>query len=64
MHAVKVKTPEGKTYFVILPQFEFETKDLKKWLKYEPLPEGFLFRSDKNDWWLTVEELRKLVENL
>ena len=64
MHAVKVKTPEGKTYFVILPQFEFETKDLKKWRKYEPLPEGFLFRSDKNDWWLTVEELRKLVENL
>ena len=63
-HAVKVKTPEGKTYFVILPQFTFETKNLQKWQKYEKLPEGFLFRSDKNDWWLSVEELRKLIEQL
>lgn len=64
MHAVKVKTPEGKTYFVILPQFEFETKDLNKWKNFEKLPEGFMFRSDKNDWWLTVEELRELIKEL
>ena len=64
MHAVRVKTPEGKTYFVVLPQFDFETKDLNKWKKFEKLPEGFVFRSDKNDWWLTVEELRELVGEL
>ena len=64
MHAVKVKTPEGRTYFVVLPQFTFETKNLQKWQKYEKLPEGFLFRSDKNDWWLSVEELKKLIEKL
>ena len=64
MHAVRVKTPEGKTYFVVLPQFDFETKDLNKWKKFEKLPEGFVFRSDKNDWWLTVEELRELIGEL
>ena len=64
MHAVKVKADNGRTYFVVLPQFEFESKDIQKWQKYEKLPEGFIFRSDKNDWWLTVEELRKLIEEI
>ncbi len=64
MHTVRVRTPEGKTYFVILPQFSFETKDTSKWSKYEKLPEGFIYRSDKNDWWLTVEELRELISKL
>jgi UDP-N-acetylglucosamine 4,6-dehydratase len=63
-HAVKVKAPNGRTYFVVLPQFSFETKDLTKWKKYEKLPEGFMFRSDKNDWWLTVEELRELIKDI
>ena len=64
MHTVRVKTPQGKAYFAVLPQFDFETKNLKKWQKYEKLPEGFIFRSDKNDWWLTVEELRELIKEL
>jgi len=63
MHAVEVKT-KNKKYFVVLPQFSFETKDLSKWQKYKKLPEGFIYRSDKNDWWLTIEELRTLIEKL
>ncbi len=64
MHAVEVKSEDGRKYFVILPQFSFETKNLHKWNKYPKVPEGFLFRSDKNDWWLSVEELKELVKEI
>ena len=64
MHAVEVKTDEGRKYFVILPQFNFETKNLSKWRNYPKTPEGFIFRSDKNDWWLSVDELKKLIEKI
>ncbi|MCC5954236.1 MAG: UDP-N-acetylglucosamine 4,6-dehydratase (inverting) [Acidimicrobiia bacterium] len=29
-----------------------------------PLPDGFSYRSDTNDWWLDVEEIRQLVAGL
>jgi len=59
----KTKILDDKTY-VVLPQFEWKSNLYKK---YETLPsvgEGFIYRSDKNDWWLTVEELRELIKNL
>ncbi|EDP74921.1 UDP-N-acetylglucosamine 4,6-dehydratase (inverting) [Hydrogenivirga sp. 128-5-R1-1] len=62
-HTVKVKA-NGKTYFVILPEMWFETKPLEKWGGGEKLPEGFIFRSDKNDWWLSVEDLRSMIDRL
>ena len=61
-HTVKVKVGE-RTYFVILPEFGFEGRSLKKW-KGERLPDGFVYRSDKNDWWLFVEDLRNLIGKL
>ncbi len=61
-HTLKVNM-NGKTYFLILPEFPFETKKTNEW-KGKPLPEGFIFRSDKNDWWLSVEELRELVKHV
>ncbi len=62
-HTIKVNA-NGKHYFVVLPEFSFESKRLKKWKGYERLPDGFIYRSDKNDWWLDVNNLRKLVDNL
>jgi len=59
----KTKILDENTY-VILPQFEWQ-KGLYE--KYENLPsvgEGFIYRSDKNDWWLTTDELRELIKNL
>jgi len=59
----KTKILDENTY-VVLPQFEWQ-KGLYE--KYENLPsvgEGFIYRSDKNDWWLTTEELRELIKNL
>src|SRR4030042_912346 len=50
--------------YVILPQF-FESKDLyEKYKKYSFVPEGFIYRSDKNDIWLTLDELKDMVKNI
>ena len=49
--------------FVILPQF-FERKEVhKKYEKYQSLPENFVYRSDNNDKWLTVEELQGMIKD-
>ncbi|WP_457601064.1 UDP-N-acetylglucosamine 4,6-dehydratase (inverting) [Hydrogenivirga sp.] len=62
-HAVRVETPKG-VFFIILPEYTFETKYIQKWSRSEKLPEGFVFRSDRNDWWLSVEELRDMIDKL
>ncbi|WP_100401664.1 UDP-N-acetylglucosamine 4,6-dehydratase (inverting) [Bacillus sp. FJAT-42315] len=54
-------TREFDMYYVIQPEFPW-------WAKYEsegkPLPDGFKYTSDSNTEWLTVEELRALVEEM
>lgn len=58
--ARKTKIFDG--VYVILPQF-FESKEVhKEYEKYPFVPKGFVYRSDKNDKWLTTEELRKMVK--
>lgn len=60
--ARKVKIFNG--IYVILPQF-FETIDVhKEYEEYPFVPENFVYRSDKNDRWLTEQDLRKMIENL
>lgn len=50
--------------YVILPQFFGSKEAHKKYEKYPLVPERFLYRSDKNDRWLTIKELQKMVEEL
>src|SRR4030065_1767650 len=46
--------------YVILPHF-LESKDLlEKYKKYPFIPEGFFYCSDKNDLWLTLDELKDM----
>ncbi|MCS7262318.1 MAG: UDP-N-acetylglucosamine 4,6-dehydratase (inverting) [Aquificaceae bacterium] len=52
---------DGREYFVLLPQFQFEARAPKKWLSYPRVPEGFFYRSDANDWWLEGEELKEFL---
>jgi UDP-N-acetylglucosamine 4,6-dehydratase len=60
--ARKVKIFDG--IYVILPQF-FESIDVhREYEQYPFVPEGFVYRSDKNDNWLTVEALAKMINNL
>ena len=50
--------------YIILPQF-FESKDLhEKYKKYPFVPEGFIYCSNKNNMWLTLDELKDMVKNI
>ncbi len=60
--AGKVKLFDG--VYVILPQF-FETKEVhRKYEKCPCVPQGFVYRSDKNDVRLSVKELQRMIEEL
>ncbi|MBU1121686.1 MAG: UDP-N-acetylglucosamine 4,6-dehydratase (inverting) [Candidatus Omnitrophica bacterium] len=49
--------------YIILPQF-FETKAVnEKYEKYSSVPEGFVYRSDNNDQWISVDQLRRIVKD-
>lgn len=52
-------TLEYHTYYVIQPEFPFWTKSFAEGGK--ELPEGFEYTSDKNNEWLTIEEIRDLL---
>ena len=50
--------------YVILPQF-FKSKDVyNKYSKYSFVSEEFFYCSDKNDMWLTLDELKDIVKNI
>ncbi|WP_044748400.1 UDP-N-acetylglucosamine 4,6-dehydratase (inverting) [Bacillus alveayuensis] len=55
-------TVEFDTYYVIQPEFPWWSHECEKYGK--SLPEGFKYTSDTNTQWLSIEELRKLVEEI
>ncbi len=58
-------TLEFDRYFVIQPDFPWWTvSDKLKDDGAKHCPDGFSYRSNTNDKWLTVEDIKKLVENL
>ena len=60
--ARNVKVFDGT--YVILPQF-FETQDVHdKYNKSPSISDSFVYRSDRNDRWLTVGDLRQMIEDL
>ena len=53
---------EFDDYFVVEPQYPFRRRaDLGGG---KPLPQGFRYTSDNNSWWLTKEELERMLEGL
>lgn len=56
------QTVEFDTYYVIQPEFPWWSKEYVNGGR--ALPDGFEYISHTNDQWLSVEELRKLVENM
>ncbi len=50
--------------FVIFPQFEWKKNLHDKYKNLPSVPEGFVYRSDKNDWWLSVDELREMIKGV
>ena len=56
-------TIEKDGYYIILP--EIRRKDIKHFYKDEKrVPDDFEYSSGENTWWLTVEEMRKLISEL
>jgi UDP-N-acetylglucosamine 4,6-dehydratase len=56
------QTLEYDTYFVIQPEFPWWSKENQN--EGKALIDGFKYTSDLNDEWLTVEQLRDLVESV
>ena len=49
--------------YAILPQF-YERKGLyKKYEQYSAVPKDFIYRSNKNDRWLTIGDLQGIIKN-
>lgn len=48
--------------YIILPGFSWWQRQNFKGA--QKMPEGFIYRSDTNDYWLTVDELRNIIKNL
>lgn len=68
LHETLISEDEARTvrdlgpYYVILPQFIFRQKDFDKHYGcYPGVPEGFIYRSDKNERWLSPEDLRRII---
>ncbi|QTN00388.1 MULTISPECIES: UDP-N-acetylglucosamine 4,6-dehydratase (inverting) [Sediminibacillus] len=56
------RTLEYETYYVIQPEFPWWTNKYE--LEGKKLPEGFKYTSDTNTDWLSVDELKTLVEEV
>ncbi|NIM94142.1 MAG: UDP-N-acetylglucosamine 4,6-dehydratase (inverting) [Anaerolineales bacterium] len=65
LHEVLVTEEEGRntvTYdgkYVILPNLSYWKR--RKYKNSHKVPEGFIYTSDKNNEWLTIEDLRRIV---
>lgn len=58
-------TVDAGDKFVLLPQFKVKEVWLdKKYKDYPLVEEDFLYRSDKNDKWLTIDEIKVLINGL
>lgn len=56
-------TIEKEGYYIILP--DIQRKEIKQFYAHEKrVPDDFEYSSGKNDWWLTVEEMRRLISEL
>jgi UDP-N-acetylglucosamine 4,6-dehydratase len=55
---------ENETIYVILPPCLLEIKKGAKYQSCTKLPENFFYRSDTNDIWLKVEELKELIRDV
>jgi len=53
---------EYSNHFVITPNFGWWKNDRSDGGK--PLPDGFIYSSDKNDWWLNREEIQEMIDTV
>jgi UDP-N-acetylglucosamine 4,6-dehydratase len=67
LHESLISKDEGRNtvdmedYYVILPLFANGSKKYHKYTRFPRMGEGFSYRSDRNDRWLSEEELSRMV---
>lgn len=54
-------TIDMKDKFVILPPFANGGNKYHRYTKFPRMPDGFSYRSDNNDVWLTVDEIKQFI---
>ena len=70
LHESLISKDEGRNtvdmdeHYVILPLFANGSKKFHKYSKYPRMAEGFCYRSDKNDRWLSGEDLARLMKGV
>lgn len=70
VHETLIGEDEGRNtvdrgdYFVILPRYEFQTRKANLLKDVSRVPDGFVYRSDTNDRWLSVAELKEMISGL
>ena len=57
------RTLEFNKYYIIQPHFRYFERRFKN-KGGKPVPEDFEYNSGTNTWWLTVEELREMIQNI
>lgn len=57
------RTLEFDSYYIIRPDFKYFSRRFNN-EGGVPVPEDFEYNSGTNTWWLTVEELRKMIKSL
>ncbi|WP_408955672.1 UDP-N-acetylglucosamine 4,6-dehydratase (inverting) [Natroniella sp. ANB-PHB2] len=55
-------TLEFDDYYIIEPQFPWWGPEYHK--DGQPVEEGFVYSSERNDWWLSVDEMREIIAEL
>ena len=67
LHEVMISEEDARVsveyddHFVITPQFSWWRRD--NCIDGKPLPDGFVYSSERNDWWLNEEEIIQLISN-
>lgn len=70
LHESLISEDEGRNtvdlgdIYVILPQFSFQEDKHFGYLKYPRMSDGFFYRSDKNEKWLSQDEITAMVKEL
>jgi UDP-N-acetylglucosamine 4,6-dehydratase/5-epimerase len=68
LHESLITDEEGRNtlvydgMYIILPNYNW-WEERHNYKTGQRLPDGFAYTSDKNDWWLNVEDLKKLVHD-
>ena len=56
-------TIEFDEYYIILPEIDIEHIS-HKYPKSKPVESGFEYHSGNNDRWLSIEDMKKLIEEI